>query len=346
MAKLEQLDLLKRGVKEWNQWRETNPYTRIDLSEADLRAAPLSGAYLYRADLSRTRLNGATLRGADLRGARLNGARLNGARLNGATLKGACLIEVDLRGADLRGADLRKTNLRGADLSDVNLSEADLSETDLSGTSLSGTVLGGIDLREAIGLETVQHRSPSYISIDTIYRSEGQIPEDFLRGAGVPDTFIEYMRSLVVKPIDFYTCSISYSSEDEAFAQRLCADLQQERMRCWLAPELMKIGDKMRHRIDESIRFSDKLLLVLSEHSIGSSRMQREVEVAFERERQRGGQVLFPLALDDAIQHSAQAWAMTIRRSKHIGDFSRWKQHDDYQRAFERLLRDLKTATS
>jgi TIR domain/Pentapeptide repeats (8 copies) len=343
MAKQEQLDLLKRGVREWNQWRDTNPYTRIDLCDADLRAAPLSGAYLYRADLSRTRLNGANLRGADLRAARLSGARLGGARLNGANLRGADLREADLRGADLRAAELRETNLRGADLSDAILSEAYFSETDLSGTSLSGTVLGGMDLREASGLETVQHRSPSYISIDTIYRSEGQIPEDFLRGAGVPDTFIEYMRSLVVKAIDFYACSISYASEDEAFAQHLYADLQQEGVRCWLAPEQMKIGDKMRHRIDESIRFSDKLLVVLSQHSVASNWVQHEVEAAFERERQRGGQVLFALTLDEAIQDSAQAWAMTIRRSKHIGDFTRWKQHDDYQRAFERVLRDVKT---
>jgi len=226
---------------------------------------------------------------------------------------------------------------------EANLTEAYLREANLSGTSLSGTVLGGIDLREVSGLETVQHRRPSYISIDTIYRSEGQIPEDFLRGAGVPDTFIEYMRSLVLKPLDAYTCSISYSSKDEAFATLLSADLHHEKVRCWLAPEQMKSGNKVRHGIDEPIRFSDKLLLVLSEHSIASPWVQNEVEAAFEKEEQRGGQVLFPLALDDTIKHTAQAWAAPIRRRKDIGDFTRWKQHDDYQRAFERLLRDLKT---
>jgi hypothetical protein len=31
---------------------------------------------------------------------------------------------------------------------------------------------------------------------------------------------------------------------------------------------------------------------------------------------------------------------MIIRRA--IGDFTRWKDHDAYQKAFERLLRDLK----
>jgi hypothetical protein len=37
-----------------------------------------------------------------------------------------------------------------------------------------------------------------------------------------------------------------------------------------------------------------------------------------------------------------QAWAADILRTRHIGDFSRWKDHDAYQQAFERLLRDLK----
>jgi hypothetical protein len=37
-----------------------------------------------------------------------------------------------------------------------------------------------------------------------------------------------------------------------------------------------------------------------------------------------------------------QAWAADIRHTRHIGDFSRWKDHDAYQQAFERLPRDLK----
>ncbi len=28
--------------------------------------------------------------------------------------------------------------------------------------------------------------------------------------------------------------------------------------------------------------------------------------------------------------------------SRHIGDFTRWKEHDAYSKALERLLRDLK----
>ena len=40
--------------------------------------------------------------------------------------------------------------------------------------------------------------------------------------------------------------------------------------------------------------------------------------------------------------HTDIAWAASIRRTRHIGDFSNWKEHDSYQAAFQRLLRDLK----
>lgn len=51
---------------------------------------------------------------------------------------------------------------------------------------LIGTSFVDIDLRLVKGLESVNHYGPSHIGIDTIYRSDGGIPELFLRAA-VPD---------------------------------------------------------------------------------------------------------------------------------------------------------------
>lgn len=39
---------------------------------------------------------------------------------------------------------------------------------------------------------------------------------------------------------------------------------------------------------------------------------------------------------------STVGWAADVRRQHHIGDFTHWKDHDAYQKGFERLLRDLK----
>jgi hypothetical protein len=85
-------------------------------------------------------------------------------------------------------------------------------------------------------------------------------------------------------------------------------------------------------------------MIVLSQHSIQSAWVEDEVEAALERERQNPGSlVLFPIRLDDAVMETEQAWAASLRRTRHIGDFSHWKDHDPYQKAFERLLRDLKS---
>ncbi len=52
--------------------------------------------------------------------------------------------------------------------------------------------------------------------------------------------------------------------------------------------------------------------------------------------------VFFPVRIDDAIMESTTGWAGNVKRQRHIGNFTQWKQHDAYQSAFDRLLRDLK----
>jgi hypothetical protein len=322
MADKNHVDLLKKGIPEWNQWREDHPAVTPDLSGADL--------------------NGAHLRGADLREADLSDADLSRANLSGADLSEADLSEADLNRADLNRADLNRADLNEADLFGANLSVASLIGADLTASVMNFTIWGDVDLSVVKGLETVKHDGPSTIGIDTIYRSKAQIPEVFLRGAGVPDEFITYMKSLVGRPFEFYSCFISYSSKDEDFAKRLYADLQREHVRCWFAPEDLKIGDKFRSRIDEAIHVYDKLLLILSENSIHSPWVEKEVETAFEKEHKQDRIVLFPIRLDDAVMKTGQAWAADIRRTRHIGDFCNWKNHDEYKKSFDRLLRDLR----
>lgn len=118
--------------------------------------------------------------------------------------------------------------------------------------------------------------------------------------------------------------------------------MQNAGVRCWFAPEDMKIGDKFRSRIDEAIHVHEKLLLVFSKDSIKSSWVEKEVETAFDNENTSNRTILFPLRLDDAVMQSKSGWAADIRRSRHIGDFTKWKDHDSYSESFKRLLKDLK----
>src|SRR5438067_1017076 len=92
------------------------------------------------------------------------------------------------------------------DLHDAELYGADLSGANLSKSRMGETTLGNVDLRTVKGLETIIHLGPSTIGTDTISRSEGDIPEVFLRRAGLSDTFITNARSLAQHPIKYYTC--------------------------------------------------------------------------------------------------------------------------------------------
>lgn len=231
----------------------------------------------------------------------------------------------------------------------TSLKRANLTFADLTGASfdrvvIGGTTFAGLDLSLAHGLDSLHHSDPSFLTIDTLYRSKGQIPDIFLRGCGLPDSMIEYARSLVAadQPIDYYSCFISYSSKDEALAERLHADLQARGVRCWYAPHDLKIGESILGGIDQGIRLHDKLLLLLSEASVTSAWVDAEVQMALVRERSERRRVLFPVRIDDAVLTSGAAWAGLVRGDYHIGDFRAWHDHDSYQMAFTRLLRDLK----
>jgi uncharacterized protein YjbI with pentapeptide repeats len=274
-------------------------------------------------------MTGIDLTGANLHGANLRGANLSNALLSQAYLGDAILIRANLNRAVLRRADLRRTVLRNANLYGADLSEAILYET----------LFSNVDLTGAIGLETCQHKGPSVIDHRTLQLSN-PLPVRFLRGVGLPDELISYLPALFNHAIQHYSCFISYSTQDQEFAERLHADLQDKGVRCWFAPHDLPIGKEILGGIDEGIRLREKVRLILSEHSVRSVWVKREVTTALEEEERRRLTVFFPVRLDDAIFDNKEAWATQVR-SRNIGDFRQWKDHDAYQRSFQRMLRDL-----
>ena len=346
MAHRQHLEVLEQGVDVWNEWRLKHPTTQPDLSCHSFGSSPchpsrmnLCGINLKGADLIQSNFSGADLINADLTDALFYEAIFAGANFSGATLIGA-----DLNGVDLSNTKFKGTDLSGANLISANLSGADLSQADLSGAWFGYTTLCDMDLSTVKGLDAVVHQAPSSVGVDTIFRSKGNIPEIFLRGCGLPEEFITYMRSLTAHPIQFCSCFISYSSKDQEFAERLYADLQAKGVRVWFAPHDLPVGARIRPAIDESIRVHDKLLLVLSEASVNSQWVEQEVETALARERGAAGMtVLFPIRIDDAVMGSDAGWPALIKHSRNIGDFTRWRDHDSYAEAFSRLLRDLQS---
>jgi hypothetical protein len=354
MANPEHLQIIAQGIEVWNNWRKKIDNIRPDLkggdfsdcdfshgnfAETDFRNANLSDAYLPNADLFAANLYKANLTNAYLEAANLTGANLDNAILNNAILSFA----------NLSDAHLNEANFNEAVLDMANLSNAELNETNFHGSTFGWTILVRLDLSLALGLETTQHLGPSSLGVDTIYKSNGKISELFLRNVGIPEGLIEYLPSFREEAIQFYSCFISYSTSDQEFAQRLHADLQSKGVRCWFAPEDIKGGRKLYEQIPEAIRLYDKLLLVLSDSSMESEWVRTEIYHARQQEARERRRKLFPISIVPFKAISKwQAFDADIGkdmarevREYFIPDFSRWKDHDAYTKALNRLLRDL-----
>lgn len=371
-AVLSDADLLGANL---NQANLNNAYLgHARLKGAELKGAHLRGARLEGADLQHTTLVEANLDEANLNytnlfGANLTGASLQQAGLANADLHDANLVETNLKKANLReanlkGSNLGKATLEGALLIDTDLRFALFEGTDFASAIFSSTVLLSIDFSKAIGLEKTDHLFASFLDIDTVHKSKGKMPVAFLRGCGLSDLDIEYTKlaapgldpeqvSQIIyeihhiylkQPIRFYDSFISYSSKDDEFARKLYDDLQNSGVRCWFAPEDLKIGDRIRPTIDSQIQMREKLIVIISENSLKSEWVGDEVEAALEQERMSGKDVIFPLRLDDAVLNSRDDWAAKLKRRRNIGDFSKWKDDAAYQKMFKRLLRDLRAS--
>jgi hypothetical protein len=116
-------ELLRKGPRAWNAWREEDNsivpnLTGITLGLSELQLAPINGgpinlgyAKLEGASLRFANLSLANLEAADLMEADLTHARLNGANLTYSILSKAVLHHTDLAGAKLMKANLCETNL-------------------------------------------------------------------------------------------------------------------------------------------------------------------------------------------------------------------------------------------
>ena len=393
------LALARQGSAALRSLLDEQPPVRLDLRDADLRRLDLQGATLRGANLRRARLHSAVLAGADLCaatliesdlcGADLSGADLHLARLDAAALIEARLSEAHLSGAQLNRATLSSANLRGADLSHTRLELAGLDEANLSSADLSGAALVGADLRGADltgatangtlfahvdlhadrvrGLSAVQHFGPSSISTDTLVRSQGGIPPEFLRGCGLQDWEIEAARlydpglspvqieeiqqlvfDLRADPfIQMLSAFISHAHSDKPFARKLHEALQAEGVRCWLDERNVKVGQDILEEVLSGIRLHDRVILCCSRASLTSAWVEVEIQEALEKEELIGRRVILPVDLDGYLFEEWKGPLAVQIRKRLAADFVDWSSDTPaFDTSFKQLIEALRTDES
>lgn len=292
----------------------------------------------------------------DLRGAGLWRANLSSANLSGANLSGAVLDETSLT-----DADLSHSNLREATFLTTNLCRANLVGADLSGAKFSAVICADLNLSSVIGLDIIVHSGPSTLGLDTLYKSRGTIPVEFLRGCGfsewetmtarlyepdltdeAADTLIyELRRSRVGSAIQIRRLFISHSYHDSAFIGALEPKLNAHGIRFWRDTHDLKVG-RLEAQLTRAISLNATVLLVLSENSVKSDWDEWEAANARKLEKTLNRDVLCPITLDNAWRTCQ--WPGPLRRQiedYHVLDFSRWRDASWRDGQFAKLIEGL-----
>ena len=320
-----------------NMVRRRFPGLRLDLMGADLRGPSLPWAHDLQAQLLfdlGTRSHAARdLVGVDFSGARLDGAILRGVLLSDALFNGATLIDTDLSNADLNGATFRNAFLNGA-----NFMRTPLTGADFTGAELSRTMLTGVDLSEVVGLDAVRHMSPSEITFSTLVRSKFQVSATFLRKAGVSRGLLDDLAKGQRFPGRFQTCFLSYSSKDAVFAEKLYQSLVAAGVRMFWDRFDVVPGERLEDQIIEAIHELDRLLVVLSPHSMASEWVKKEIQLAWNRRRDS----LLPIrlcAIEEIDAWTAASTLPDLGEEFPIQDFSAWQEAPSYEHAFQMLMK-------
>lgn len=180
---LKHLEILKKGIQAWNQWRKDNPseipnlagldfardladcpelfvegglYDKAEkiilLVEIDLSKSNLIGSKLQEAQLYSAKLDGAVLDKAVLSSAYFERCSMRSCQMLGAKMEGVTLWSCDIEQADFMASKLREAvffgKVRGARFHYADLSSADFSGCQLSSCSFYSSNLVAADFSD------------------------------------------------------------------------------------------------------------------------------------------------------------------------------------------------------
>lgn len=93
---------------------------------------------------------------------------------------------------------------------------------------------------------------------------------------------------------------ISHSTKDKPFVRKLAGDLVANGVKVWLDEQRILVGDSIPEKIAQGLAESDFFLLVVTQNSVGSSWVKKELSGALIHEIERRKVTVMPIRLDDA----------------------------------------------
>lgn len=123
---------------------------------------------------------------------------------------------------------------------------------------------------------------------------------------------------------------LSHSSADKPFIRQLAGDLTASGVDVWLDEQRIRVGDSIPDKIAQGLADSDYFLIGLSQYSVASEWVKKELNNALVTEVQRRKVHILPLKLDDVE-------IPPIIKDKKYADFSK-----SYKTGLEELLAALK----
>ena len=342
--------------------------TGSDLREANLSGASLQGAHLWRSNLARANFKeanmaGSTLNRTDLSNSVLALANVSGANLSFSNLSYANLEKANLSGTDLSQSDLSWTNLSGANLRGARIVGANLDMADLSGADLQGatiintrlnstslmqsvcgiTIFANCDLSRAIGLESVKHAGPSMIALDTISRSQGQVPARFLKEAGVPQALVLSQEAYRSSGLTHIRVLLLGSESDGEFAAAIRDSLAQAETPAWfIAADDEASLQSGAINLDNAVYY-DRLVLLCTEGTLENPITSRYFASLVNGQGAANVDSLISVAPDNLFYQREDRLCSGLRNGS-VVDFRGWDERARFDDAIANLVNEFKAS--
>jgi len=343
MVNAQHVAITKKGAEAIEKWRLNNKNKILDLSYADLSEADLSNANLekavfFAADLSYTDVSEARLAKADFAF-----SLLLGTDFSGADLSRACLGYAHIKYPIFSNTNLSRSDLTGATLCGPTFESK---PANLKDAIMRDTVLVDCDMNDFANLDTVKHKGPSHIDIDTLissYLKSDKFEEElepFFLEAGVPKSLLDSLPE-IVKGIMYCNCFVCYGEPDKAFAEKLVNDLKAEEIGCWIYSMDATPGKRIWPEITQKRRELDKMIVLCSIKSLYREGVKKEIEEQIDEDPEK----MVLISLDNLWREEAFLVKRGQRDLKpHLIEctYADFSDPSKYDKSFRRLLKALK----